>query len=252
MLEHDVDTVPRRLPDSLAEGAGVERGVGAKLQGQLSLRLGTARCEHPSTQVLGDSYRRHRHPRSGAHDEHGLVRPQLGAGGQHPPCGQKCEGEGRRLFPRQGLRLGKEVARVNVDELAGGAVGVLAQHAKAGAFDVFARAAPLALPAAQGGEEDDLIARLPRWIVGGVDDTGAIRRDHSRRCDALRAVGQPEVQVVDRRRLDRHGYCPRFGLGAGPLADSHAGRAYRLLVDRGLSLAQNLHVNASGHAICES
>jgi hypothetical protein len=48
-----------------------------------------------------------------------------------------------------------------VEILASGAVGVLAEDPEAGAADVLAGAAPLAFPAAQRGEDDDLVAFVP-------------------------------------------------------------------------------------------
>ena len=148
--------------------------------------------------------------------------------------------------------LAKNVAGIDVDQLARGPIRVLAEDAKAGALDVLAGPAPLALPAAEGREDDDLVAGLPGRIGGGVDHAGAVGGDDPWRRDALRAVGEPEVQVVDRRRLDRDRHGAGLGLGSGPLANAHAGRAGRLLVNRGAPLAQDLDQFGRTRPICES
>ena len=58
----------------------------------------------------------------------------------------------------------KNIAGVDMDQLASGSVRMLAEHAKACASDILARLAPLALPAAKRGEDDDLVTRPPRRI----------------------------------------------------------------------------------------
>src|SRR5437660_10581296 len=107
------------------------------------------------------------------------------------------------------------------------------------AANVLAGAAPFAFPVTQSGEEDDFVARLPRRVTRLVHHAGSIGGDHAGRVDALGAVRQPEVQVVDRRRPDDYRDGTRSGPAAGSLADPDAGRAGRFLVDGGPSLAQN-------------
>src|SRR3989442_6462281 len=87
--------------------------------------------------------------------QHCLVGLEVGARGEHPPGGEKGEWERGCLVPAERLRFGEDTASVQVEELARSAVGVLADHAESLAIDVVARAAPFALPAAQGGEDDD-------------------------------------------------------------------------------------------------
>jgi hypothetical protein len=152
-----------------------------------------------------DSNGSHGDARAGADDEDRLVGAHLGPRGEHSPGGQKGEGESGGLLPGQAGGLAKEIASVDVDQLARRAVGVFAQDAKAGTPDVLPRAAPVALPAAESGEDHDLVAGSPGGIPAGCHDPGAIRGDHARRGDALRAMGKPEVEVVERGGLDRHG-----------------------------------------------
>ena len=90
--------------------------------------------------------------------------------------------------------------------------------------------AQFALPAAEGGEDDDLVTRLPRRVAGRVDDARAVGGDDARGRDALGAVGEPEVQVVDRGGLDCDRDGARLGLGPRPLANPHAVGSDRLLV----------------------
>jgi hypothetical protein len=83
-----------------------------------------------------------------------------------------------------------------------------------------------------------------------VDHPGPVCGDHSRGGNSLRAMGEPEVQVVDGgcANRDRNGTGSWFG--AGPLADSHACGAGRLLVDGSPSLAQNVHF--ASQVICKT
>ncbi len=116
---------------------------------------------------------------------------------------------------------------------------MLSQDTKARALDLLAGATPFALPAAQRREEDDLVAQSPGGIPAGLDYAGGIGRDHARRGYALGALGQPQVQVVDRGGLHGDGDGSRRRLGFGTLANSNAGRSYRFLEHGSPSLAQN-------------
>jgi hypothetical protein len=127
---------------------------------------------------------------------------------------------------------------------------MLAEHAKTSAPDVLTSPAPFAFPAAEGGEEDDLITRSPRWIAGRVDHPSPVCGDHSRGGDSLRAMGEPEVQVVDGGGANRDSNGTGSWFGAGALSDSYACRAGRLLVDGSPSLAQNVH--CASLIICET
>src|SRR5205807_7763824 len=121
----------------------------------------------------------------------------------------KCRG----LGPRQRLRLAKDVARVDVEQLAGGPVRVLADDAEPRASDVLPGTAPLALPAADDRVDYDLVARLPGGVARGVDDARTVGSDDSGWRHALRAVRDAQVEVVDRggANCDRH--CSRDRLG---------------------------------------
>src|SRR6266550_9327387 len=141
--------------------------------------------------MLCDPDRRHRYAGAGAHDEHSLVGAQLSAGREHAPGSQEGERKRRGFGPGKRRRLVEDVARVDVDQLAGRAVRVLSQDSETGAPDVLARATPLTLPAAQGGEEDDLVALPPGGISAGVNNPGAVCRDHPWRRDTLGPVRQP-------------------------------------------------------------
>src|SRR5260370_28382231 len=116
---------------------------------------------------------------------------------------------------------------------------MLAEDVKAWAAHVLAGAAPFALPVAQRGEDDDLVSRLPRGIARLVDDSGAIARDDAGRRDALCAMRQPEVEVVDGCGANGHSDRTRAGRRARPLADPDPCRSDRFFVHRRPALAQD-------------
>ena len=172
--------------------------------------------------------------------EHRLVRLQLRARGEHPPGGEKSQRECGRLLPAERLRFREEAARVDVKELARSAIGVLADDAESLAVHVVARAAPLALPAAQRGEDDYLVPGLPAWISRRLDHARAVGGDDAWWRHALRAMGKPEVEVIEGSGPDGDGHVAGFWLRRRSLSDPDARRPYRLLVHGGLSLAQDL------------
>src|SRR5205823_3883398 len=106
-----------------------------------------------------------------------------------------------------------------------------------GTEDLLARPARVALPAADDGIEDDLVARVPAGVGGLGHDAGPVRGQHARRLDALGAARGPEVEVVQRRRAERHRDLAGLRPGPGTLLDAHAGRAGGFLEDGGKPLA---------------
>src|SRR5207248_11218720 len=134
------------------------------------------------------------------------------------------------LLPAERPGLREDAARVDVEELARRAVRVLADHAESLAIDVVARAAPLAFPAAQRGEDADLVSGLPAWIARCFDDSRPVGGDDARRRHSLRAVGEPQVEVIQRCGPDGDSDISRPGRGRRSLPDPDAGRPGRLLI----------------------
>src|SRR5207249_10857419 len=60
--------------------------------------------------------------------------------------------------------------------------------------------------------------------------------------DALGAVGQPEVEVVERGGADGDRHGAGLSVGLGPVANAHALRSDRLLEHGGAPLAQRRHL----------
>jgi hypothetical protein len=128
-----------------------------------------------------------------------------------------------------------------VQVLARGPVAVLADDAEPGTEDLLAGPAGVALPAADDGIEDDLVAGAPARIGRLGHDPGPVRGQHARRFDALGAARGPEVEVVQRRGPNRHRDLAGLRPGPGTLLDAHAGRAGGFLEDRGKPLAPDRH-----------
>src|SRR4029077_1011082 len=100
---------------------------------------------------------------------------------QHPPSSEEGQGKGGGLLPSEAGRLAEYVGRIHLDHLARRAVRMLAQHTEMWTGHILSGSAPFALPVAQRGEEDHLVAWFPRRIGRLEHDSGAISRDHSRR-----------------------------------------------------------------------
>src|SRR5690242_8000306 len=237
MLEHDVDPTISRLTYTLAEVGRVEGRLGADLHRPPALLCGPAGREDAGPEMLRDSDRRDRDSGARTDDQHLLAFAQPCPRGQHSPGGEKRQRESCRLNPRKALGLAVDVAGVDVEDLACGAFGVLADDAEVRAVHLLALAAPLALPVADHGVDHDLVAWLPARIARQSDDAGAIGRDDARGCDLLRATGHEEVEVVDRRRSDLDGDLARRRIRHRPLPDADSGGPDRLLEYRGRSLA---------------
>ena len=92
-----------------------------------------------------------------------------------------------------------------------------------------------------GGQEHNLVTRLPAPARGLLDHPGAVGADDARRIDALHSVRHPEVEVIEPRGLDgdRH-VAFEEGL-SGPVAKPDAGGSQGLLVLRREALAADPH-----------
>src|SRR5439155_679500 len=165
VLDHDVDPAIGRVAHRLAEIGRIEGGLGAQLERSFSLGLGAAGHEHARAQVPGDRRRSDRHATACADDQHLLARAQPGPRREHPPCGEEGERKGRRFFPRKSSRLAIHVACVDMKDLAGGPVRVLADDPEVGAHDVLPRPAPLAYPVAQDRVDHYLVTKAMRVFV---------------------------------------------------------------------------------------
>src|SRR5207237_7739045 len=213
VLEHDVNAIASLLAHSLAELGRVESSLSADLDGVPAFDLGAARREHTRAEVPRDPHRCHGDSGARANDQNLLAGLQTASRREHPPRGEEGEGKCCGLGPRPRLRLAKDVARVDVEQLSGGPVRVLADDAEPRASDVLPGPAPLALPAADDRVDHDLVARLPGRVARGVDYARTVGSDDSGWRHALRAVREEQVEVVDRggANYDRHGSRDRLG-----------------------------------------
>ena len=72
-----------------------------------------------------EDYHRSGHPSTGTLHEHGVAGAQVRLGEQHPVRGQPGRGQTGRLFERQAVGLGDDVARRHLDQVGEGALPAL-------------------------------------------------------------------------------------------------------------------------------
>jgi hypothetical protein len=106
-----------------------------------------------------------------------------------------------------------------VEQLASGAVGVLADDAEALAEDLLPALAEVTHAAAEDGVDDDFLVLAPAAGVALGDHTGTVGADHTWRLHTLEAVCQPEIEVIEGGAADLDSDHALFELGSGTLPD---------------------------------
>src|SRR5262249_1882827 len=213
----------------------------AQLHGSLPLRLTPARRQNPRSHLAADCDGGNRDACAGPYDQHRLACAQPGAGDDHPPGCQKGQGEGGRFVPGERRRLRVDVLSREVEQLAGGTVCVLAEYAELRAEDLLTGTAGLALPAAADRVDDHLVAGLPALGTRLDNHTSPVGAKHTRWLNALGTGDQPEVEMVERRRPDRHSDLARPDRSTSALFDGDAAGPDGLPEHSDLPLAEYVH-----------
>src|SRR6185312_4769630 len=210
MLEHDVDAL---LGGELARHAleavflVIDDVIGAERPGFLGLVVVADGGDDGAAERLRHLDRHRADAGASGVNEDGLAGLELGVVEQHVLGGAEGDRRAGGVAQRDAVRHRHDQPRRHVDEVAGEAVNVEAEHAA----DVFAQivaalAAVDAFAAGHGAVHDDLLPRLEladAWpdrgdLAGGLgaDDEGQLPLGEGHAAEA------PEVEVIEADRLD--------------------------------------------------
>ena len=189
-LDDDVDAGPGRLLHRLDDVAGVvvHGDVGAPRERLRELLVAAGGDDRARAERPADLERRGRDPAADAPDQHPLARLHGRLRDEHPVGGLVDERERRRLLERERVVEREHLRRVDRDQLAVGAVGMLAEHRDR-------------VPVLEAGVEHDAVAdgesvdsRPER-----LDDPGAVRSQDPGLRHGREAHAHPHIEVVERR-----------------------------------------------------
>ena len=189
-LDDDVGAGAGRLLHGLDDVAGVvvDRDVGAPGARLLELLVAAGGDDRARAERPADLERRRRDAAADAPDQHPLARLHGRLRDEHPVGGLVDERERRRLLERERVVEREHLRRVDRDQLAVRAVGVLAEHRDR-------------VPVLEPGVEHDAVAdgeavdsRSER-----LDDAGAVRSQDPGLRHGREAHAHPHVEVVERR-----------------------------------------------------
>ena len=189
-LDDDVGAVAGRLLHGLDDVAGVvvHRDVGAPGARLLELLVAAGGDDRTRAERPADLERCGRDPAADAPDQHPLVRLHRRLGDEHPVRGLVDERKCRRLLERQRVVEREHLRRVDRDQLAVGAVAMLAEHRDR-------------VPVLEAGVEHDPVADGetvdPR--AERLDDPGTVRSQDPGLRHGREAHAHPHIEVVERR-----------------------------------------------------
>ena len=205
-LDDDVGSATGRLLHGLDDVAGVvvHRDVGAPGERLRELLVAAGGDDRARAERPADLERSGRDPAADAPDQHPLARLHGRLGDEHPVGGLVDERKRRRLLERQRVVEREHLRRVDRDQLAVRAVGMLAEHRDQ-------------VPVLEAGVEHDPVAdgeavdsRSER-----LDDPGAVRSQDPGLRHGREAHAHPHIEVVERRgcEADENLAVGRFRIG---------------------------------------